>query len=66
MLDAYLDGTLTGKPQGTAERVDLTETTNYTPTKFYEPQQIADAKKTWDTANQRVTKSNRDEVYKAR
>ena len=46
--------------------MDLTETTNYTPTKFYEPQQLTDAKETYEKASQRVTKSNRDEVYKAR
>lgn len=66
VLDAYLEGTLTWKPQDTADRVDLTQTTNYTPTKLYEPQQIEDVKQTWETANKRVTNSNRDEVYKAR
>lgn len=66
VLEAYLNWTLKGSEQIEAWEIDLTEPVEYTPTKFYEPQQKKDAKKIRETANQRVTKSNRDEVYKAR
>ena len=66
VLEAYLNWTLKGSEQVEWWNIDLTEPIEYTPTKFYEPQQKKDAKKIWETANQRVTKSNSNEVYQAR
>ena len=66
VLDAYLNGTLVGTEKAAAGDIDLSQPVEYTPTKFYEPQQIKDGKALREKANQRVTKSNRNEVYKAR
>lgn len=65
VIEAYKNGTLTGK-QKTNVEFDLAKENNYKPTKFYEPQNIEGGKELYDIANQRVTNSNRREVYRAR
>lgn len=65
VLDAYLNWTLTWKSKEVS-RLDLSQAEEYTPTKFYEPQQMRNAQEVWDEANKRVTNANRQEVYQAR
>ena len=69
ILDAYLDGSLLGtvsKPK--AQRLDVTQDTNYRDSRFYAPQDYNNENVTalYETANQKVTNKNRAEVYKAR
>lgn len=66
VLDAYLDWTLTWQSDASIERMDLSQADAYTPTKFYEPQELKNAEEVWEEANKKVTKSNKNEVYQAR
>lgn len=66
VLQAYLDGTLTGKVQETSKRLDLSKDTGYKDDRFYAPKEYSNDLKLYEVANQRVTKANRSEVYKAR
>lgn len=66
VLDAYLDWTLTWQSEASIERMDLSQAEAYTPTKFYEPQELKNAEEVWEEANKKVTKSNKNEVYQAR
>lgn len=66
VLDAYLNGTLVWNTGTDGGSIDLSESTWYEGRKFYEPRNIEWGKELWDKANTRVTKSNRDEIYKAR
>lgn len=66
VLDAYLDWTLTWQSGDSIERMDLSQAEAYTPTKFYEPQELKNAEEVWEEANKKVTKSNKNEVYQAR
>ena len=68
ILDAYLAGTLTGKPTKSAkpQRLDVSAGINATDNRFYAPHQIENAKAAFETASQKVTNKNRDDVYKAR
>lgn len=66
ILQAYLDKTLTGQQKQELKRLDLSKDTGYKDNRFYAPQDIKGGQELYQTANQRVTNSNRDEVYKAR
>ena len=66
ILQAYLNGTLTGEVKEDIGRLDTSKDTGYQDNRFYSPQQIEVTQELYNTANQRVTNSNRDEVYKAR
>lgn len=66
ILDAYLNGTLTGKQTAKTQRLDISKDTGYESTKFYEPRQIQYGIEQYNKANERVTNANRQEVYKAR
>ncbi|MBR5948216.1 MAG: hypothetical protein IKZ82_06155 [Clostridia bacterium] len=69
ILDAYLEGTLQGtvaKPK--AQRLDTTQRTEYSDSRFYAPQSYEGENVTalYETANQRATSANRNEVNVAR
>lgn len=66
VLDAYLDWTLIWQSDASIERMDLSQAEAYTPTKFYEPQELKNAEEVWEEANKKVTKANKNEVYQAR
>lgn len=67
VLENYLKWTLTGKVDEKAKwQIDLSKDTWYEWSKFYEPQKVKEWKELWDKANQRVTKSNQTEIYRAR
>lgn len=66
VIEAYKNGTLTGNVKQDYGRVDTSINTNYIDDSFYSPQQIEATNELYEKANQRVTKSNKDEVYKAR
>lgn len=67
VLENYLKWTLTGKVDEKAKwQIDLSKDTWYEWSKFYEPQRVKEWKDLWDKANQRVTKSNQNEIYRAR
>ena len=68
ILDAYLAGTLTGKPTQDMrpKRLDVSGAVNAQDGRFYAPHQIENIKAAYETASQKVTNKNRDAVYKAR
>ena len=66
ILQAYLDGTLVGSEKKKTTRLDVSKETQYTATKFYEPQEPKEGIELYNKASERVTNANRDEVYKAR
>lgn len=66
ILQAYLDKTLTGQQKQKLQRLDLSKDTGYKDNRFYAPQDIKGGQELYQIANQRVTKSNKNEVYKAR
>ena len=66
VIDAYMEGTLTGKSKVPTTRLDISKQNNYVDNKFYAPKDIQGGKELYETANQRVTKTNAQEVYRAR
>lgn len=66
VLEAYLNGTLTGKVKESAIRLDTSKDTGFIDDRFYSPQDIKGGQDLYNIANQRVTNTNRAEVYKAR
>ncbi len=69
IIEAYLNGTLTG-PQQKKEAlkpIDRSVDTGFTDDRFYAPRRIdTDAKELLEKASVKVTDANRKEVYKAR
>lgn len=65
VLDAYVNGTLTGK-QKNVNRLDTSKSNSYKDEKFYAPRKAKGGIELYNKANQRVTNSNRQEVYRAR
>ena len=66
VLDAYLNGTLTGKTKAAKTRVDASQSRGYQDSRFYAPNFGKADAETWAKANEKVTKKNQDEVYEAR
>ncbi len=66
VLNAYLAGTLTGKEKPKPKRLKTSQSTGLTDSRFYSPQKIADAKKTFELARQRAGGKNSAEVTRAR
>jgi len=69
ILDAYAAGALTGGvSKNEAKRLDTKQRTGYIDSRFYAPKSYSadEAIALYDVANQKATKSNRDEVAKAR
>lgn len=67
ILEAYLNGTLTGKIDNTKpNRLDVSKGNGLIDNKFYAPKDIENVKELYNKALERVTNNNRDEVYKAR
>ena len=66
VIEAYLNGTLTGKVKQKAQKLNLANSVKVADPRFYAPQAIADAKALYEVANQRVNEKNRANVYKAR
>ena len=66
VIEAYKNGTLTGSNDNTTTRLDTSKETGYKDERFYAPKDIQGGKDLYNIASQRVTNSNRQEVYKAR
>ena len=66
ILNAYLEGTLTGSETEKAKRLDVSKDTDYQSSNFYEPRKATEGIELYNKANERVTNSNRQEIYKAR
>ena len=66
VLDAYMNGTLVGKQKESSVRLDTSKDTGFVDNRFYAPQDIKGGQDLYNIASQRVTNSNRAEVYKAR
>lgn len=66
VLEAYLNGTLTGKEKPKAKRLDTSKDYRINDERFYSPQRITEAKNLFEIANQRITNQNRAEVSRAR
>lgn len=66
VLEAYLNGTLTGKEKAKAIRLDTSKDYRINDERFYSPQRITEAKSLYEIANQRLTNQNRAEVSSAR
>jgi hypothetical protein len=66
VLEAYSAGTLTGRVKKKTERINLADGVAVADKRFYAPKEIENAKGLYETANQRITNANRDEVNKAR
>ena len=66
VLEAYLNGTLTGKEKPKANRLDVSVNHRINDTRFYSPQRIENVKELFDVASQKLTSKNRAEVSGAR
>lgn len=66
ILEAYQNGTLTGMPKEQATRLDTSISNDYQDDRFYSPREVQATLELYNKANQRVTKTNSEEVYKAR
>ena len=66
ILEAYLEGTLTGKEKAKAKRLDTSKGNGYRDDRFYAPQVIEDAREQYRIATQKITNSNRNAVTEAR
>ena len=66
VIEAYKNGTLTGKQKQTTEKIDTSKDTGFKDDRFYSPKEIKATRELYEKANQRVNNSNREEVYKAR
>lgn len=70
IIEAYLNGTLTGPQQQNKEAlkpIDTSKDTGFKDDRFYAPRRIdTDAKELLEKASVKVTDANRKEVYKAR
>ena len=66
VLDAYMNGTLVGQQKESSIRLDTSKDTGFVDKRFYAPQDIRGGQDLYNIASQRVTNSNRSEVYKAR
>jgi hypothetical protein len=66
VLDAYLNGTLVGKTKTETKRLDLSKNTSFKDSRFYAPHDIEGGIELYEKANQRVTKNNSQEIYRAR
>lgn len=66
VLEAYISGTLVGKQKETSVRLDTSKDTGFKDERLYAPQDVKGGVELYEKANQRVTNSNREEVYKAR
>ena len=66
VLDAYLAGTLVGKEKPKAKRLDVSKSTRIKDSRFYSPQKIEDAKKTFELAKQKAVGKNANSIIRAR
>ena len=66
ILNAYLNGTLTGKEKAKAKRLDISKDYRVNDKRFYSPKRIKDVKKLLSIASQRVTDKTRAEISNAR
>lgn len=66
VLEAYLAGTLVGKQAEKVTRLDVSKGYNVADNRFYAPKKYSDIKTLWETANAKVTKSNKAQVSEAR
>ena len=66
VVEAYLNGTLTGKVKKKAEKLDLGKSVKVADSRFYAPQAIEKAKALYEIANQRLNDENRAVVINAR
>ena len=66
VLEAYLNGTLTGKEKAKAKRLDTSKEYRINDERFYSPQHIKDVKKLLNVASMRMTDKTRAEVSNAR
>lgn len=66
VLDAYLEGTLIGKENPKAKRMDTSKNYGLRDDRFYAPQKIENAKEFLTLANQKLTAANRNTVNNAR
>lgn len=66
VLEAYQEGTLTGKPKKKVDRINIADGVSVADPRFYAPKEIENAKELYDVANQKITNGNRDDVNRAR
>ena len=66
VLNAYLAGTLIGKEKPKPVRLDVSQSTRLKDERFYSPQKIEDAKKTFEIANQKAVGKDEAKVNRAR
>jgi hypothetical protein len=66
VLDAYLAGTLVGKEKPKAKRLDVSKSTRLKDDRFYSPQKIEDAQKTFELAKQRAVGNDVNAIIRAR
>ena len=66
ILNAYTNKTLTGKVKKATQWMDLSEGVAVADKRFYAPREIKNAKKKLEIARQKIDKSNKKEVTKAR
>ena len=66
VLEAYLEGTLVGKQEEKAKRIDISKGYEVTDSRFYAPKKFSDVKSLWEKANEKLTKANKAEVTEAR
>lgn len=66
IVQAYVDGTLRGKDKKKNTPIDISKETGVVDSRFFSPKNIENAKSQFEIAKQRVTNSNRQDVYKAR
>ncbi|MEE3413460.1 MAG: GNAT family N-acetyltransferase, partial [Bacteroidales bacterium] len=66
VLDAYMNGTLTGKTKTGGKRLAVETDTGFKDDRFYAPKEATEGIELYNKANERVTNKNREEIYKAR
>ena len=66
ILNAYTNKTLTGKVKKATQWMDLSQNVAVADKRFYAPREIKNAKKKLEIAKQKIDKSNKNEVTKAR
>lgn len=66
VLEAYLAGTLVGKPAPKPTRLDVSQSTRIQDTRFYAPQQVQDARALYEVAIKKATGKDALAVTRAR
>lgn len=66
VLEAYQQGTLTGKVKKKTERINIADGVIVADPRFYAPKEVEAAKELYEIASRRITKENREEVNRAR